>query len=71
MNIILPGKILLSTLPKPTAYLDPGSGSFILQLILAMLLGWLLVLKSYWGKIVDWVKGLFSNQDEQVKDEKE
>jgi hypothetical protein len=34
------------------AYLDPGSGSFILQLLLAGLLGGLFIVKSYWQKIV-------------------
>jgi len=38
MNSIFPSKIALSILSKNTAYLDPGSGSFILQLILAALL---------------------------------
>jgi len=34
------------------AYLDPGSGSFILQLVLATLLGLGFILKAYWRKIV-------------------
>lgn len=34
------------------AYLDPGSGSFILQLILASLLGLGFVIKAYWKKLV-------------------
>lgn len=37
------------------AYLDPGSGSFLLQLLIATLLGGLFVLKASWGK----VKGFF------------
>ena len=32
-------------------YLDPGSGSFILQLILASLLGALFFIRVYWKKI--------------------
>ena len=34
------------------AYLDPGSGSFILQLLLATLLGLGFIIKAYWGKLV-------------------
>jgi len=33
------------------AYLDPGSGSFILQILLATLVGFLFLLKGYWSKI--------------------
>ena len=50
------------------SYLDPGSGSFILQLILATLLGGLLILRSYWTKVKDFFVGLFnrdSGEDEQ------
>jgi hypothetical protein len=33
------------------AYLDPGSGSFILQLLVAGVLGGLVALRMSWGKI--------------------
>ncbi len=33
------------------SYLDPGSGSFLLQIILASFLGALFVVKSYWKKL--------------------
>jgi hypothetical protein len=48
------------------AYLDPGSGSFILQLLLATLLGSLFIIKTYWRKIKDFFGRLFSkNKDSQ------
>lgn len=34
------------------AYLDPGSGSFIIQLLAAGFLGGLFLVKTYWQKIV-------------------
>lgn len=34
-------------------YLDPGSGSFILQLAIATLLGGIFVLKAYWQKLLN------------------
>jgi hypothetical protein len=37
------------------AYLDPGSGSFLLQLLLAGILGGLFVVKMSWSRI----KGFF------------
>jgi hypothetical protein len=33
------------------AYLDPGSGSIIIQVVMAVLLGGALILKVYWKKI--------------------
>jgi hypothetical protein len=42
---------LLGRLPKAPAYLDPGSGSFILQLLLAALVGSLFLVKSYWKRL--------------------
>ncbi len=32
-------------------YLDPGSGSFIIQILIASLLGVALALRASWGKI--------------------
>jgi len=38
--------------PQPAhAYLDPGSGSLILQLILGGLAGLAMILKLYWHKL--------------------
>ena len=33
------------------AYLDPGTGSFLLQAVIALLMGALLTLKLYWRKM--------------------
>lgn len=61
---------LFSGLSDKAAYLDPGSGSFILQLILATLLGSLLIMKSYWTKVKDFIVGLFSRENsEEEQDE--
>ncbi len=42
---------LRSILSNVHPYLDPGSGSFILQLVVATLLGGLVLLRAYWSKI--------------------
>jgi len=39
------------------AYVDPGSGSMFLQLLLAGLLGALYTLKAYWRRIRNWLSG--------------
>jgi hypothetical protein len=43
---------LLVTFARPQAYLDPGSGSMLLQLLIAGLLGAGLFLRASWSKIV-------------------
>jgi hypothetical protein len=51
--------ILLMTLLFPfsvQAYLDPGSGSYIIQVLLAALLGGLTALKLFWHKLFSWRK---------------
>ncbi len=43
----------LSGLPaRAPAYLDPGTGSFILQLLIAGFLGLVLAVKIFWNRIV-------------------
>ncbi|MEW6083067.1 MAG: hypothetical protein AB1607_00580 [Chloroflexota bacterium] len=38
----------------PLPYLDPGSGSFLIQLAIAALLGLGVALRASWGKIKGW-----------------
>ncbi len=42
---------LLEIILKPAAYLDPGSGSFIIQLLFGAVVGGLVVMKAYWSRI--------------------
>jgi hypothetical protein len=44
---------------RPHAYLDPGSGSFLIQLLIAGIVGAGFLIKMYWKKI----KGLFTRSD--------
>ena len=60
-----------SVLAKINAYLDPGSGSFLLQMLLAALLGGAFVLKTYWTKIKEGVDNLFARQQEEEDNERE
>jgi hypothetical protein len=60
--------VLLSGFADKLAYLDPGSGSFLIQLLIAALLGAGIALRASWGKI----KGLFGikpKADEDAEDE--
>ncbi len=51
------------------AYLDPGSGSFLLQLLIAAILGGVIALRAYWGKIKNFFKGIFSRADSEEDNE--
>jgi hypothetical protein len=51
------------------AYLDPGSGSFILQLLLATLLGLGFVLKGYWRKLLSLFKRRSDDDTQETDDE--
>ncbi len=48
------------------AYLDPGSGSYILQLLIAAALGGLLLLRVYWSKVKSFVRRLFTGKVEDL-----
>ena len=52
-NYLLTNSFVISTvgLTRPLAYLDPGSGSYLLQLLIASLLGALFALRMYWDRI--------------------
>lgn len=41
------------------AYLDPGTGSMIIQVAIGFLVGMALALKMFWGRVSAWVKSLF------------
>ena len=72
-SIELLAGFLNSPAAKAQAYLDPGSGSFILQILIASLVGIGFALRSYWGKLI----GLFrkkgsdeeASEDDDLEDE--
>jgi len=55
----------LSSFPKELAYLDPGSGSILLQLILATILAIGVFVRSQWGRI----KRFFGKGSSRVDDD--
>jgi len=56
-------------LTKTFAYLDPGSGSMLLQLILAALLGTGVLIRSQWKKIKTLFGRKHTKEDEEQDDE--
>ena len=62
-SLILLLPTLISILGRDTAYLDSGSGSYFIQLVLASLMGALFVLGVYRRKVKDFFRNLFSKRD--------
>lgn len=51
----------------PLPYLDPGSGSFLIQLLIATLLGIGVAVRASWGRIKGWF-GIKPKPDEDDED---
>lgn len=49
--------LILCSVPSTFGYLDPGSGSYIVQMIIAGILGGFYAIKLYWVRIVNFIKG--------------
>lgn len=60
---------LIDILGRDTAYLDPGSGSYFIQLVLASLMGALFVLGVYRRKVTDFFRNLFTKRDPDEESE--
>lgn len=55
------GGLLFLVMPMNAhAYLDPGTGSFIIQVVIGVLAGALVTLKIFWGKVKIFFKSNFS-----------
>jgi hypothetical protein len=63
--------LLVSVVPSVQAYLDPGTGSFILQTLIAGFFGAIFVLKSYWVSIKSWFTGSASSSENSAEDSSE
>ena len=50
---------LMASTGQAHAYLDPGSGSYIIQFLLAGLVGSLFGIKTFWLQIKTFIGGLF------------
>ncbi len=51
------------------AYIDPGTGSYILQMIIAFLVGASFAIKIYWRKIRTFFTNLFSKIQKDEKND--
>jgi hypothetical protein len=63
----MPWNLLTLGPSAPPAYLDPGSGSFLIQLVIAGLLGAALAVRMSWARI----KGIFRRKDVSPPDDEQ
>ncbi len=54
---------------EKSLYLDPGSGSFILQILLAALLGGFFIFRSYVARLFNSIKRLFGKGASSEEDD--
>lgn len=55
--------VVLVAVSRPAfAYLDPGTGSYILQMVLAVVLGGLVAVGVFWRKVWAFVRRLFGGE---------
>ncbi|MFC1793241.1 hypothetical protein ACFL3Q_06600 [Planctomycetota bacterium] len=59
----------ISHIPKMCAYIDPGTGSFIIQLFLGFLFGGLFAIKLFWSSIKSFFCKLLFTKRNIGKDE--
>jgi hypothetical protein len=64
---IYSSSVLAAPLLNGHLYLDPGSGSLIIQVVIATLLGLGFLIKSYWKKIINFFQR--SSEREQGTEE--
>ena len=59
------GALSCALVPRTAhAYLDPGTGSYVLQLVIALLLGASFGIKIYWRRLRSAIADLFSKKQE-------
>jgi hypothetical protein len=54
--------LLFGLIRKAHAYIDPGTGSYIIQVIIGCLMGAAFALKVYWKKVKVYFSNLFSKR---------
>ena len=67
---LLAGAVLLVAARQAHGYIDPGTGSFILQVALGSLLGMAVAVKMFWKQILAFLVRIFSRQRKSNSDER-
>ena len=57
--------------PKGAVYLDPGSGSFIIQILVAAAVGAGFFFRSTWARLINKIRGIEETEDEEDAEDEE
>ena len=68
--LVMLGGVWLLAAPPAYAYLDPGTGSYLFQLLIAGLLGGGVALKLFWKQVAGFFKRLRRGRDSETDDER-
>lgn len=61
-NLLFLLLIFLMMPKKVDAYIDPGTGSYVFQIIMAAILGSLVAIRMFWKKIIYFFRKVFSKK---------
>ncbi|UCE98353.1 MAG: hypothetical protein JSV74_03265 [Dehalococcoidia bacterium] len=53
----------------PPAYIDPGTGSLVIQVIIGTVAGALLTIKVFWNRIKLFISNLFAKNPNKTEDD--
>jgi len=67
--VIITVILFLWSIKNAYAYIDPGTGSYIIQVIIGGVLGAAFALKVYWKKVKFYFSNLLSKQTKNDKNE--
>lgn len=62
------GFLILALYGRALAYIDPGTGSYFIQILIAGLLGLAFAVKTFWKNIVAFITQVFSRRSKQKSD---
>ena len=68
MITLCAGMFVLIFADVACAYLDPGTGSFLFQMLLAGMVGMAVTVKIFWRTIKAYLAGLFGKKQDQDDD---
>jgi len=65
MKTALPAAVLILCFPRfAFSYIDPGTGSYVFQIIIAAFVAVSFMVKIYWNKIKGFIGRLFSKKEQ-------
>lgn len=68
--LVLTGLLIVALYGRAFAYIDPGTGSYFIQILIASLLGLAFAIKAFWKNIIAFFTQIFSRRSKQERDDR-